>query len=212
MDANHAQRSVGAPVEAEVRPAALVHVVLNDVQHLSELGEDNYPVASSPQAHKQAVQQSELAARRHQGLAGRLLRILRAVEQVWMVAGFPQLRYEGDKLLVLAGATHIALLDLTEQKGVFHQQPPVPEQLHRRQRAIDTDLILGWQALLHVYLQATHHEDAQQAPHIVQRLLVRAPLSLLVGLHEAIQREHARVEELEQRVQLLQIVLNGCSG
>ena len=105
----------------------------------------------------------------------------------------------------------MGLLELLEQRRLAQQQPLVPEELHLAQRAADRRLELGRHALLDLLLGAAQHERPEQLRRVRELLVVHLRALGRVELEGRVEGggggEEVRVEEVEQRPQLVQVVL-----
>ena len=89
-----------------------------------------------------------------------------------------------------------------------------PGLVHRPgERARDERLELGRQRLRNVLLEAAQHEQLQQLVRVLQRGALELGLADVEGLIEGLgRREDLAVEQVEQRPQLGQVVLQRRAG
>mmetsp|Transcript_15009 Transcript_15009/g.38568 ORF Transcript_15009/g.38568 Transcript_15009/m.38568 type:complete len:573 (+) Transcript_15009:2004-3722(+) len=204
-------------------------VVLQHVEHDDELAEDEHLVALLEERCQQAVQQLELAALRLELLAGRVhQRVVPAAgDEVRVVGHLAQLHQQVVQLARHA-AHHAAVLRLLRQRVDERavQQLLVELLLEGRHVRVHDDLHLAGQPDLHVALDAAEHEGPQQRVQLGDDLAAlrlrggsRVLVLLVVDVAEVEPRlkvrevaEHIGQDEVEQRPQLRQVVLQRRAG
>ena len=229
----HVQR--GAPVDAAPLQAlarggghAPLEVVLQQVQEFGHGGEEQDPVTGGSKLDQHPVQHPELAAGSHQVRAGPpLAALVGRVVQSRVVAHLPQLHAP-----VLQRQVPFEILPRREpdfrHRWVHPQRtrlvhPIVHRSLIGTERAVHRDGDLGWELRFHVLDEAPQHErleDLVKAGDDDDLLLLLHPVLALApgcGAFFAIVPEpllehlgaikHRRQQEVEQRPQLAEIVL-----
>uniref|UniRef100_A0AAG5DLD8 Uncharacterized protein n=1 Tax=Anopheles atroparvus TaxID=41427 RepID=A0AAG5DLD8_ANOAO len=195
-------------IEPAVLVAAPVAKVLQDVQHARHLAEDEYARVLLLQLPEQLVEHHHLAGVLQQVVVGRVRRArLGPVEQVRVVGALAQLHEDvlQAHLLHLARPVH--------HVDVLHQDLGVPVALHLRQADEDLHLLLRQQPLLDLGLEPPQQERLQ---HGVQPLDQRVVVHALVRVEPAVEVigavEDVRQQEVEQRPELVQVVLQRRTG
>mmetsp|Transcript_13968 Transcript_13968/g.34953 ORF Transcript_13968/g.34953 Transcript_13968/m.34953 type:complete len:377 (+) Transcript_13968:1858-2988(+) len=137
----------------------------------------------------------------------------RALKQVRVIAALSQLHHNVQQ----AAAVYAAV----DSVHVFLQQRSVPLLLHLRHTDAQDGLRLRWKSLLHLRLDASQQERAEhlvKLRHNLQLRLIRGLSILLHPVHveplvEGVRvGEHLGEKEVEQRPQLVQVVLQRRSG
>mmetsp|Transcript_59635 Transcript_59635/g.158717 ORF Transcript_59635/g.158717 Transcript_59635/m.158717 type:complete len:424 (-) Transcript_59635:1733-3004(-) len=194
-----------ATVDAAVLVAAVPAVVLEDVEHARHLAEDQYARAFLLALVQQPVKHAQLGAvvdkvvALHIGRAGLL-----PLEQVRVVGALAQLHNDVQKARSFASLA-------VDGVNVLLENVAVELALHARHGDVHVDLRLGRQALLHVRLQPTQQERPQDAVEL-RRHLLRLLRALEEGVELVRVGELVGQKEVEQRPQLVQVVLQRGTG
>ena len=180
-------------------------VVLNDVKQARHRREEQHAVAARLELGEQLVHHHELARVGDHVLALDKRRAgLGAVEEVRMVAHLAEVHHD----VLHARRAHL-LARRGERRQVAQQHAPVQVHLHRRERQVDRRLRLGRQPLFDVRLQPAEQAALQQPVQLAdERLVDVARLRVEGGVEKVGGREDIGEEEVEQRPQLMQVVLD----
>jgi hypothetical protein len=132
---------------------------------------------------------------------------LGAVEQVRVVGELAQLHgdvHQAQLRLAAAGVDHLEVLE---------QQLAVPLALHGAERHVELHLALRRQLLRHVALEAAQQKRPQHFVQLANHLLLLVLVGQIEPLVKVVRRgEHVGQQEVEQRPQLVQIVLQRRAG
>ena len=100
-----------------------------------------------------------------------------------------------------------------EGREVAHEHAPIPVDLHRRERQEDGRLRLGRQPLFDVRLETTEQAALQQPVQLAHQTWVDcSQLRIDGGVEELGRREDIGEQKVEQRPQLMQVVLDRRTG
>mmetsp|Transcript_5481 Transcript_5481/g.13305 ORF Transcript_5481/g.13305 Transcript_5481/m.13305 type:complete len:706 (-) Transcript_5481:152-2269(-) len=218
LDIIRAARERGAPVQPQVRHPGQVHRVLHHVQHRGELRVDEDLAPLRDALADDAVQHHHLAGGGVDSLVCHVGVLLRIRDHVRVVADFPQLHEQVHHLLPVGGRLFGArdareLAAEAPRLPRVQDEPLVPELLHLGQRAPDRVHALLREIRLHVPLQPPEHQRLQEPVSRAHESHVHGlfvPESGGEGLVEHVGiAEHVRDHKVQQRPELVHVVLEG---
>ncbi|GIX63107.1 NADH-quinone oxidoreductase subunit L [Babesia caballi] len=207
-------------VDAEARVAPHATVVLQNVEHASHQGKNQHARVRLEEAVQQLVHHVQLARVLDEVLAERVgVPVLPPLEEVGVVARLAQLH--GQVLQLHLHDRGVAVVG-AQLRNIAAEQVAVQPLLHGAQRNHQEQLVLGGHVGEHVLLRPPQHEGAQdlvEARNYAQVARLALLLRQLLGADEVeldlkLLRggEDLGEEEVEQRPQLLQVVLQRRAG